>query len=286
MNDFADLARSAEAQMRDVFAETPLQKNHHLSALYDADIWLKREDLAPVRSYKLRGAFNAMRKRPEQKKFVCASAGNHAQGVAYMCRHFGVQGTIFMPVTTPQQKIQKTQIFGGDTVEIKLVGDYFDDCLLAAQEFCRQSGAHFLSPFDDADVIEGQASVAVEIERQLGGVPDHIVLPVGGGGLGSGMLGYFGDQCCATLVEPMGGACLWAALEAGHPVALERVDTFADGAAVGQIGALTFDRLKGVGPENLLRIPEDRICTTMVEMPSWYKSDLRGCAAGFLGQPL
>ena len=266
MNDFATLACSAEAQMRDVFAETPLQKNHHLSALYDADIWLKREDLAPVRSYKLRGAFNAMRKRPEQKKFVCASAGNHAQGVAYMCRHFGVQGTIFMPVTTPQQKIQKTQIFGGDTVEIKLVGDYFDDCLLAAQSFCRQSGAHFLSPFDDADVIEGQASVAVEIERQLGGVPDHIVLPVGGGGLGSGMLGYFGDQCRATLVEPMGGACLWAALEAGHPVALERVDTFADGAAVGQIGALTFDRLKGVGPENLLRIPEDRICTTMVEM--------------------
>jgi len=266
MNDFAALARSAEAQMRDVFAETPLQKNHHLSALYDADIWLKREDLAPVRSYKLRGAFNAMRKRPEQKKFVCASAGNHAQGVAYMCRHFGVQGTIFMPVTTPQQKIQKTQIFGGDTVEIKLVGDYFDDCLLAAQSFCRQSGAHFLSPFDDADVIEGQASVAVEIERQLGGLPDHIVLPVGGGGLGSGMLGYFGDQCRATLVEPMGGACLWAALEAGHPVALERVDTFADGAAVGQIGALTFDRLKGVGPENLLRIPEDRICTTMVEM--------------------
>ena len=266
MNDFATLACSAEAQMRDVFAETPLQKNHHLSALYDADIWLKREDLAPVRSYKLRGAFNAMRKRPEQKKFVCASAGNHAQGVAYMCRHFGVEGTIFMPVTTPQQKIQKTQIFGGDTVEIKLVGDYFDDCLLAAQSFCRQSGAHFLSPFDDADVIEGQASVAVEIERQLGGLPDHIVLPVGGGGLGSGMLGYFGDQCRATLVEPMGGACLWAALEAGHPVALERVDTFADGAAVGQIGALTFDRLKGVGPENLLRIPEDRICTTMVEM--------------------
>ena len=266
MNDFATLACSAEAQMRDVFAETPLQKNHHLSALYDADIWLKREDLAPVRSYKLRGAFNAMRKRPEQKKFVCASAGNHAQGVAYMCRHFGVQGTIFMPVTTPQQKIQKTQIFGGDTVEIKLVGDYFDDCLLAAQSFCRQSGAHFLSPFDDADVIEGQASVAVEIERQLGGLPDHIVLPVGGGGLGSGMLGYFGDQCRATLVEPMGGACLWAALEVGHPVALERVDTFADGAAVGQIGALTFDRLKGVGPENLLRIPEDRICTTMVEM--------------------
>ncbi|MEK9705416.1 MAG: pyridoxal-phosphate dependent enzyme, partial [Paracoccaceae bacterium] len=115
--------------------------------------------------------------------FVCASAGNHAQGVAYMCRHMNVQGTIFMPVTTPQQKIQKTKMFGGNNIEVRLVGDYFDDCLRAAQSHCAEAGAHFLSPFDDEDVIEGQASVAVEIERQLGGIPDHIVLPVGGGGL-------------------------------------------------------------------------------------------------------
>ena len=266
MTDFQSLARAAEAEMRHVFAETPLQKNEHLSAIFDADIWLKREDLSPVRSYKLRGAFNAMRKRPDQRSFVCASAGNHAQGVAYMCRHFDVTGTIFMPVTTPQQKIQKTTIFGGENVSIQLVGDYFDDCLKAAQNFCQEQGAHFLSPFDDADVIEGQASVAVEIERQLGGTPDHIVLPVGGGGLSSGLLSYFGPTSQFTLVEPLGGACLWAALIAGKPVKLDKVDTFADGAAVGQIGQRTFECLKSIGLANVLRIPEDRICITMLEM--------------------
>ncbi len=266
MTDFQSLACAAEGEMRHVFAETPLQKNEHLSAIFDADIWLKREDLSPVRSYKLRGAFNAMRKRPDQRSFVCASAGNHAQGVAYMCRHFDVTGTIFMPVTTPQQKIHKTMMFGGENVSIQLVGDYFDDCLKAAQNFCQEQGAHFLSPFDDADVIEGQASVAVEIERQLGSTPDHIILPVGGGGLSSGLLSYFGATSQFTLVEPLGGACLWAALIAGKPVKLDKVDTFADGAAVGQIGQRTFECLKSIGLANVLRIPEDRICITMLEM--------------------
>jgi threonine dehydratase len=267
MIDFKSFAQAAETAMRDVFDETPLQRNEHLSAKYDADIWLKREDLSPVRSYKLRGAFNAMRKVVHsQSKFVCASAGNHAQGVAYMCRHFDVHGVIFMPVTTPQQKIQKTKIFGGDNIEIRLFGDYFDDCLRAAQAFCDAEGAHFLPPFNDDDVIEGQASVAVEIERQLGRVPDHIVLPVGGGGLSSGVISYFDTACHFSLVEPLGGACLWSALIAGKPVTLEKVDTFADGAAVGRIGDKTFDRLKGVGLANVLRIPEDRICTTMLDM--------------------
>ena len=173
--EFKTAARAATAAMRAVFPETPLQRNAHLSERFSADIWLKREDLSPVRSYKLRGAFNAMRKVPEQKRFVCASAGNHAQGVAFMCRHFGVQGVVFMPVTTPQQKIQKTRIFGGDHVEIRLIGDYFDDTLASAQTYCSEQGAHFLSPFDDDDVIEGQASVAVEIETQLGHAPDHII---------------------------------------------------------------------------------------------------------------
>lgn len=267
MNDFRTLATLAETAMRDVFEETPLQRNEHLSAKYDADIWLKREDLSPVRSYKLRGAFNAMRKVVDhQSKFVCASAGNHAQGVAYMCRHFNVHGVIFMPVTTPQQKIQKTQIFGGENIEIRLIGDYFDDCLAAAQAYCAAEGAHFLPPFNDEDVIEGQASVAVEIERQLGRVPDHIVLPVGGGGLSAGVISYFDTACHFSLVEPLGGACLWAALIARKPVALDKVDTFADGAAVGRIGDKTFERLKDVGLANVLRIPEDRICTTMLDM--------------------
>src|SRR6056297_456964 len=172
MSDFRDTARAAEAAMRAVFPATPLQRNDTLSDRYGADIWLKREDLSPVRSYKLRGAFNAMRKvmaGPEgAPHFVCASAGNHAQGVAFMCRHFGVKGTIFMPVTTPQQKIGQTGKFGGDQVKVRLVGDYFDDTLATAQAHCAETGGHFLSPFDDEDVIEGQASVAVEIVEQLG----------------------------------------------------------------------------------------------------------------------
>lgn len=144
MAQFIQDARAATAALRDLFPETPLQRNEHLSQRYDADIWLKREDLTPVRSYKLRGAFTAMSRvraaNPAQRQFVCASAGNHAQGVAFACRHFGVEGTIFMPVTTPQQKIDKTRAFGGDAVRIVLTGDYFDQTLAASQSFCAERG--------------------------------------------------------------------------------------------------------------------------------------------------
>ena len=270
MTDFQQNARAAEAAMRDVFDATPLQRNDHLSDIYGATILLKREDLTPVRSYKLRGAFNAMRKVlakcGDAPIFVCASAGNHAQGVAFMCRHFGVEGVIFMPVTTPQQKIGKTRIFGGDNVRIELTGDYFDVTLAAAQEYCARHGGHFLSPFDDEDVIEGQASVMVEVERDLGGMPDHIVMPVGGGGLSSGVTSYIADRAEITLVEPSGGTSLRAALMAGAPVRLDHVDNFADGAAVAQIGARTFARLSHLDPGQVIAVDEDRLCTTMIEM--------------------
>ncbi len=266
MTAFQEAARAATAAMRAVFPETPLLRNAHLSDLYGAEIYLKREDLSPVRSYKLRGAFNAMRKHPNADLFVCASAGNHAQGVAYMCKHFGKRGVIFMPVTTPQQKIQKTSIFGGDSIEIRLTGDYFDDTLASAQSFCAEAGGHFLSPFDDDDVIEGQASVAVEMVAQLGKLPDQIVLPVGGGGLSAGVLSYLGTETQYTFVEPAGGASLRAALDAGKPVALDHIDTFADGAAVGTIGQRPFERLKDVGLANCLTIREDRLCTTILDM--------------------
>jgi threonine dehydratase len=266
MTDFKTQARAAEQAMRDVFPATPLQRNAHLSDRFGADIWLKREDLSPVRSYKIRGAFNAMRKQQDKDLFVCASAGNHAQGMAYMCRHMDVRGVIFMPVTTPQQKIQKTRIFGGDQIEIHLVGDYFDDTLAAAQDWCAQQGGHFLSPFDDADVIEGQASIAVEIEEQLGAKPDIVIMPVGGGGMSSGVHGYFGSSVHSLFVEPRGGACLRAALAAGHPVTLDQVDTFVDGAAVGRIGQRPFDLLKDIPLPDVLTLGEDRICATMIEM--------------------
>lgn len=266
-DNFASKAQAAAEALRALFPATPLLRNEHLSERYGADIWLKREDLSPVRSYKLRGAFNAMRKViPAQDVFVCASAGNHAQGVAFACSHFGVRGVIFMPVTTPQQKVQKTRMFGGENVEIRLVGDYFDATLAAAQSFCASEGAHFLSPFDDDDVIEGQASVAVEIEAQLGRVPDHVILPVGGGGLSSGVVSYFGDACDYTFVEPAGAPSFARALEAGVPVDVSPVDSFVDGAAVAKIGARTFARLSGVDPADVVHLAEDRICVTINEM--------------------
>ncbi|MEY8843084.1 threonine ammonia-lyase IlvA [Cribrihabitans sp. XS_ASV171] len=266
MSDFHTRARAAEAAMRSVFDATPLQRNVHLSERYGADIWLKREDLSPVRSYKIRGAFNAMRKQEGRDLFVCASAGNHAQGVAFMCRHMGVRGVIFMPVTTPQQKIQKTRMFGGDQVQIHLIGDYFDDTLAAARAWCDREGGHFLSPFDDDDVIEGQASLAVEIEEQFGGVPDHVVLPVGGGGMSAGVATWFGDRTHCLFVEPSGGACLRSAIAAGHPVTLDHVDTFVDGAAVGRIGEKPFALLRDRPLSDMFVLSEDRICTTIIEM--------------------
>ena len=254
--------------MRDVFPETPLSRNDWLSDRFGADIWLKREDLSPVRSYKLRGAFNAMRKM-DGSRVACASAGNHAQGVAWMCRHLGVDGVIFMPVTTPGQKIAKTRIFGGERVEIRLTGDFFDATLRAAQDYCVETGAQFLSPFDDADVIEGQASVAVEMLTQMPVPPDLVVLPVGGGGLSAGMLGYFRAKGVVPeirYVEPAGGASLSAALAVGRPVTLETLDSFVDGAAVARIGDRTFEILRQVPPQHVLRVPENRICVTIQEM--------------------
>ncbi|MFK7836937.1 MAG: threonine ammonia-lyase IlvA [Sulfitobacter sp.] len=265
--NFQAMATLAAAKMRPVFPATPLLKNELLSERFGAEIWLKREDLTPVRSYKLRGAFNAMRKViPDQALFVCASAGNHAQGVAFMCKHFGVHGVIFMPVTTPEQKILKTRMFGGSHAEVRLVGDYFDETLVAAQTFCTEQNAHFLSPFDDNDVIEGQASVAVEIEQDLGRAPDRIVMPVGGGGLSAGVVGYFGSECSYTFVEPSGAKSLAAAIEEGAPVDVSPIDSFVDGAAVAKIGARPFERLKGVARQDIIDLPEDRICQTIVEM--------------------
>ena len=269
MTDFSIQAAEATKRMRQLFPATPLQRNDHLSNVYDADIWLKREDLSPVRSYKLRGAFNAMGKQADKDVFVCASAGNHAQGVAYVCRHLQKKGVIFMPVTTPEQKIRKTRLFGGDWVEVQLVGDYFDDTLRASQAYCQDVGGHFLSPFDDLDVIEGQATVTYEMLEQLDGLPDVFVVPVGGGGLSSSarrLLSEGAPEAEIFYVEPSGGKSLAAAVQAGAPVALAQVDTFVDGAAVAMMGVNTFAALKGIDADHVLDIPEDRICTTILDM--------------------
>ncbi|EPX77465.1 threonine ammonia-lyase IlvA [Litoreibacter arenae] len=273
MTAFTDAARAACAAMRPLFEPTPLQLNDYLSEMYDARIYLKREDLSPVRSYKIRGAVTAMSNRlasdPEQRNFVCASAGNHAQGFAFACRHFGVTGEVFMPITTPQQKIDKTRAFGGEFVKIRLTGDYFDQTLQAAQDHCAAIGAYFLSPFDDPDVIIGQASVAVEIEAEMDTPPDMVLLPVGGGGLSAGVTRYFnetGADISFRYIEPLGGASLTVALANGKPTKLAHVDTFVDGAAVAQIGKHTFEVLKHVDPGHVLLAPENRICGTMIRL--------------------
>lgn len=265
----------ATEAMRGLFAATPLQLNEHLSARYGADIWLKREDLTPVRSYKIRGAFNFFRKviaeGGTEKTFVCASAGNHAQGFAFVCRHFGVPGVVYMPVTTPQQKIDKTRIFGGEFITIKLFGDFFDQCYQAAREHVQHIDGVMVPPFDHADIIEGQATVAAEIAEQLpeGAAADLLVLPVGGGGLAAGITGYFADQLTRDafiFAEPAGAPSLRRSIEAGQVVTLPKVDNFVDGAAVGRIGDLNFAALKGFAAEQVKLIEENAICVTITEM--------------------
>lgn len=269
MIDFSSGAAEATKRMRELFPETPLQLNDHLSNIYGAEIWLKREDLSPVRSYKLRGAYNAMGKQKNKHVFVCASAGNHAQGVAFVCRYMQKKGIVFMPVTTPQQKINKTKMFGGEWVEVRLVGDYFDDTLRASQQYCEEVGGHFLSPFDDKDVIEGQATVTYEILNQLGRAPDILVVPVGGGGLSASarrLLAELAPETDIYFVEPSGGMSLAAAVAANEPTTIENVNTFVDGAAVARIGKHTFVELKGIPADHVLAISEDRVCTTILEM--------------------
>lgn len=269
-----DVDAACEA-MRGLFPETPLQLNEHLSARYGAEIYLKREDLSPVRSYKIRGAFNFFRKvlaRPDgARRFVCASAGNHAQGFAFVCRHFGVPGVVFMPVTTPQQKIDKTRMFGGEFVTIRLFGDFFDQCYQAARDHAEETGALMVPPFDHADIIEGQATVAAEIVAQLGEGrrPDLVVLPVGGGGLSAGVTGYLAPLVGPSgflFAEPLGAPSLKRSLESGAVVTLDQVDNFVDGAAVGRIGDLNFAALRHFSADQVMLLSENAICVTMIEM--------------------
>ncbi len=267
---------AATSALRGVFEETPLQYNAYLSDLYGAQIYLKREDLGPVRSYKLRGAFNFFRKamlaNPDNSKFVCSSAGNHAQGFAYACQKFGVDGVIYMPVTTPQQKIDKTRIFGGTRVRIELIGDIFDESNKAAIAYAKETGAMLVPPFDHADIIEGQASVGVEMLSQAfqsDGAIDLLIMPVGGGGLSAGVSQVFAELSPRTkllYVEPEGAPSLKRSLEAGKRVQLNQIDSFVDGAAVAQVGAVNFKRLKNVDPQKVLLLSEDKLCETIILM--------------------
>ena len=261
---------AAKEQIKDVVTRTPLQYNLHLSEKYGAEVYLKREDLQVVRSYKLRGAFNkicSLSKEERERGVVCASAGNHAQGVALSCKKLDIKGVIFMPGPTPRQKITQTEMWGNGNIQIVLTGDTFDDCQRAALEFTKEHNMTFIPPFDDLKVIEGQGTVAVEILEDLPDV-DAVFIPIGGGGLSSGvsyhMRKYAPNVKCYG-VEPEGAPSMQAALENGGPIELEHINKFVDGAAVKKIGAITFD-ISSQLLDSVKSIPEGKICTTILEL--------------------
>lgn len=261
---------TAIQRIRQVVMHTPLQYNAGLSARYEASIYIKREDLQVVRSYKLRGAFNKISQLSEQDRqqgVVCASAGNHAQGVAFSCKKLNIKGVIFMPGPSPKQKITQTQMFGGEHIEIVLTGDTFDDCQAAALTYANQHGMTFIPPFDDLQIIEGQGTVGLEILEDLPDV-DMVIVPVGGGGLASGTSYYLKNHKKSVKVfgvEPSGAGCLHAALKTGNPQTLSKIDKFVDGAAVQRIGDLNFEFCKKLLDEVKL-IPEGKVCTSLLEL--------------------
>jgi threonine dehydratase len=260
----------AAERLKRILTRTPLQLNRNLSKKYQCNIYLKREDLQLVRSYKLRGAYNMMSSLPEeqlQRGVVCASAGNHAQGFAYSCRKLNVKGVVFMPIITPKQKVRQTKMFGEDNVIVKLVGDTFDDCAVAAKQFTEDNGLTFIPPFDDLRIIEGQGTMAAEILKDQPDV-DYLFVPVGGGGLSAGVGTYFKTFSPKTKIiglEPEGAPAMFEALKAGHPVVLDHIDRFVDGAAVKRVGDLTFAICKEV-LDDLHLVPEGKVCSTILKL--------------------
>lgn len=278
----AEDIQAAYERLRSVVRRTPLEWSERLSFEFDARVYLKREDLQTVRSYKIRGAYNRMSRLSDgerERGVVCASAGNHAQGVAHSCRVLGTPGRVFMPQNTPRQKVARVRALGGPDVHIELGGDTFDDAKRRAEQFAQASGLTLIPPFDDPDVIAGQGTVGLECLEQLSEAGERdaplFVVGVGGGGLLSGMATWAGHTCPAARfvgVEPQGAASLHAAINAGRVVALPAIDTFVDGAAVRAVGENNLALLAPLVPERvtLLAVPEGEVCTTMIAL---YQSD-------------
>lgn len=263
--------KRAKINLNDVITQTPLQKNLNLSDEFEANILLKREDLQVVRSYKLRGAYNKIvHLTPDELKngLVCASAGNHAQGVAYSCQKLGIKGKIYMPTTTPLQKIKQVKMFGKEFVEVILAGDTFDDAQFSATEDSKRTGMAFIHPFDDPQIIEGQATVALEFLQDTKEHIDFVFIPIGGGGLAAGVGAYFKQVSPQTKiigVEPAGAPSMQKSLEAGQVLELKNIDKFVDGAAVQKVGEYTFEICKQV-VDHIITVPEGRICTKILDL--------------------
>ena len=261
----------ASEVLGEILDPTPFMKNNNLSDIYDANIYLKREDLQIVRSYKIRGAYNMIRTlEPErlQTGIVCASAGNHAQGVAFSCNKLKIMGSIFMPTTTPKQKIEQVRMFGKEFIEIVLTGDTFDAANAAAIAYANENDKTFIPPFDDPKVMEGQGTIGKEILQQSKVKLDYIFVPIGGGGLASGLGSYIRQMSPETKiigVEPAGAPCMKTAIDTGHIVELEHIDKFVDGAAVKKAGAMTYEVCKEV-LDDIVIVPEGAVCTTIIQM--------------------
>lgn len=266
--DFDQAAKRLEG----VIYKTPLQLNAYLSKKYNCNVYLKREDYQVVRSYKLRGAYNMISALPQgdlDKGVTTASAGNHAQGVAFSCAARNIKGVIFMPVITPKQKVDQTKMFGGDNIQIKLVGDTFDECAAAAQNYTQQHGMTYIPPFDDYRIIEGQGTIAKEILEQIPNIDiDLIFIPVGGGGCASGISLFMHQHSPKTKcigLEPQGAPSMVAAFQEGQPTTIHNIDKFVDGAAVQRVGDLTYKICKQHLSE-MVTIPEGLICTTILDL--------------------
>lgn len=261
---------AAAERLKPAVLNTPLQLNASLSDKYKCKVYLKREDLQAVRSYKIRGAFNMISQlsaRRKEKGVVCASAGNHAQGFAWSCRYLGIKGVVFMPGITPKQKVKQVKMFGGEWIELILTGDTFDDCLKEALEYTSSNGKTFVPPFDDYRVIEGQGTVALEILNEIK-KPDFIFVPVGGGGLIAGVSEVVTSKSPRTKivgVEPEGAPSMHAALKSGKPVTLDTIEKFVDGAAVKRVGTHTFELSKDRIHQMLLA-PEGLVCSTILKL--------------------
>ena len=262
---------TAKHNLCEIVLHTPLQKNLNLSEEYNANVFLKREDLQIVRSYKIRGAYNkiAHLSDAERKKgVVCASAGNHAQGVAYSCQLLGIDGKIYMPTTTPKQKIKQVKMFGKTHVEVIITGDTYDDAHRAALEDCQKTGMAFIHPFDDPQIIEGQATVGLEILQDSTETIDYLFIPIGGGGLAAGVgacIKQISPNTKIVGVEPAGAPSMQKSLEANTVIKLEKIDKFVDGAAVQRVGDKTFEICKKVVDE-YQSVPEGKICTKILEL--------------------
>ncbi|EHO09237.1 threonine ammonia-lyase IlvA [Myroides odoratimimus] len=261
----------AQQNIARVVVQTPLMKNLNLSTVYQADIYLKREDLQPVRSYKLRGAYNkVITLTPDEQSggVVCASAGNHAQGVAFACHHLDIHATIFMPITTPKQKIDQVKLFGKDKVNIVLKGDTFDACYAEASLYCKENKAVFIHPFDDEEVIAGQGTVALEVLQAMKEPIDYVFVPIGGGGLAAGVSTVFKHLSPHTQiigVEPAGAASMQTSIQENVNTALSTVDTFVDGAAVKRVGDLNFAICKE-SLHDVITVAEGKVCTTILKL--------------------